>query len=82
MDAKQKINAWFEWYLVNQESLVETYNGKYLVIKDFAVVGAFDERIKAHFYGKENFGMGNFMLQLCTHGDEAHTVHLNGYSAR
>lgn len=82
MDVSQKINAWFEWYLVNQASLVEKYDGKYLVINDFSVAGAFDDRLEAHFYGKANFGMGNFMLQLCTRGDEAHTVYVNGYSVR
>jgi len=32
----------FEWYLDNQEEVVEKYNGKFIVIKNLSVIGAFD----------------------------------------
>lgn len=76
MAVNEKLRAMFEWYLENQDTLIEKYNGKVLVIKDFSVVGAFDEEIKAYFYGKENFGMGNFIIQRCTSGQEAYVAHI------
>ena len=78
MDVKQKLHAWFEWYLVNQDSLVEKYNGKFLVIKDFEVVGVYDDRSSAYFDALEKYGLGNFMTQLCTPGEDAYTI----YTAR
>ncbi len=66
----------FEWYLANQEKLVEQYNGKYLVIKDNAVVGAFDSEDEAFFNAEKNYGLGNFIVQLCTPGQGAYTVNI------
>lgn len=77
MDVKQKLSAWFQWYLVNQDSLVELYDGKILVIKDFAVVGVFDNVSDAHFVSEERYGLGNFLIQSCSPGDDAYTVHVN-----
>lgn len=66
----------FEWYLANQEKLVEQYNGKYLVIKDNAIVDAFDSEDEAFFNAEEKYGLGNFIVQLCTPGKEAYTVNI------
>ena len=66
----------FEWYLANQENLVDQYNGKYLVIKDNAVVDAYDSEDDAFFQASEKYGLGNFIVQLCTPGQEAYTINI------
>ncbi|MCM1031567.1 MAG: hypothetical protein NC410_09045 [Oscillibacter sp.] len=63
----------FEWYLANQDKLVEKYNGKYLVIKDCNVVGSYDREDEAYFDSESKYGLGNFLIQLCTPGNTAYT---------
>ena len=63
----------FEYFLNNQDVLVDQYNGKFIVIKDEIVIGvyetnneAYDETIKTH-------ELGTFLIQKCIPGDQAHT---------
>ena len=63
----------FQFYLDHQAELVKKYNGKYIVIKDNEVVGAFDNNADAYFDSEQKYGLGNFLIQLCTEGDEAYT---------
>ena len=55
-----------------QSELVEKYNGKYLVIKDNQVMDTYDENT-AYLEASDKYGLGNFILQLCTPGKEAYT---------
>ncbi|MCM1532280.1 MAG: DUF5678 domain-containing protein [Bacteroides sp.] len=66
----------FEWYLANQDELVSKYNGKYLVIKDNSVVETFDSEDEAFFRAAEKYGLGNFIVQLCTPGQSAYTINI------
>lgn len=66
----------FQWYLDHQNELVEKYNGKHLVIKDNEVVAAYDDENTAYFDAVEKYGLGNFILQLCTPGKDAYTVEM------
>lgn len=63
----------FQFYLDNQNELVKQYDGKYLVIKDNAVVGAYNTESEAYFESEEKYGLGNFLIQLCTEGNGAYT---------
>ena len=67
----------FQWYLDNQEELVKKYNGKHLVILENKEVIPYDDENTAYFESVDKFGLGNFILQLCTPGDEAYTVVMN-----
>lgn len=69
------LKALFQYYLDHQDELVKEYNGKYLVIKDNAVVGVFDSEKDAYFDSESKYGLGNFIIQLCTPGDGAYTQH-------
>ena len=72
----------FEYYLAHQDELVEKYNGKCLVIAKDGVICPFEPEAdgEAYYYGKEHFGLGNFILQLCTPGPEAYTFFNHHYS--
>lgn len=63
----------FEYYLSNQSELVSKYNGKYIVITKDGVVGTYDSEAAGYYDGKDKFGLGNFIVQLCTPGEEAYS---------
>jgi hypothetical protein len=63
----------FYYYLANQEELVKQYNGKYLVISGKRVIYSSSDSDEAFDKGMELAGKGNFILQLCTPGEEAYT---------
>ena len=67
------LQSFFDYYLQNQHDLVQKYNGKYLVIKDNDVVGVYDNEADAYFDSEEKYGLGNFIIQLCTEGNDAYT---------
>lgn len=63
----------FKFYLDHQNELVEKYNGKFIVIKDCNVIGAFDTEIEAIEKAKENHELGTFLVQKCEPGEESYT---------
>ncbi|MDR0810759.1 MAG: hypothetical protein LBN23_00560 [Paludibacter sp.] len=67
----------FDFYIKNQDELVKMYNGKYLVIKDFAVAGTFDTEIDAYIDASKKYELGTFLIQKCTQGNEAYTLTFN-----
>lgn len=69
------LKALFQYYLDNQGELVKKYNGKYLVIKDNSIAGVFDSEESAYCDAVNRYGLGNFIIQLCTPGDGAYTQH-------
>lgn len=62
----------FKYYLDHQDELVQKYEGRYLVIKDEQVVGDYNNEREAYFDAVEKYGLGNFIIQLCTGGDTAY----------
>lgn len=63
----------FKYYLDNQDELVKKYEGKYLVITAEGVQGAYDTLESGYDTALKTYGKGNFMLQLCTKGEDAYT---------
>ena len=64
----------FYYYIANQNELVSKYDGKYLVIKDNQVQSTYDIIEDALRFGKQTFGMGNFIIQKCGAGEENYTT--------
>lgn len=64
----------FRYYLDHQEELLPIYNGKYVLIVGNEVVGACDTIGEAYYKGKREYGLGKFLVQLCTPGESAYTV--------
>lgn len=63
----------FEYYLAHQAEMVEKYNGKYVVIKDCIVIGAYDDESSAVFETQKSHKIGTFLVQMVTPGDSAYT---------
>lgn len=59
----------FKYYREHQKELSQKYLGKFLIIKDCEVQGAYDDHIVAYEEAKEKFGLGNFLLQHCLPGE-------------
>lgn len=69
------LKALFQYYLDHQVEFVREYNGKYLVIKDNSIAGVYDSQEEAYYEAELKYGLGNFIIQLCTEGDDAYTQH-------
>lgn len=63
----------FEYYLAHQNDLVEKYNGKFIVIKNQAVVGVYDSEIEAYTESVKTMELGTFLIQECLPGEESYT---------
>ena len=63
----------FKYYLANQDDLVQRFNGKFIVIKNNEVLGAYDNELEAINKTKEKHKLGTFLVQECTPGDEKYT---------
>ncbi len=72
-NTKMSIETLFSYYLAHQDELVKKYDGKYLVITADGVQGAYDSLESGYDSALKTYGKGNFMLQLCTRGEEAYT---------
>lgn len=63
----------FQYYLDHQKELVDKYNGKFLVIRECAVMGAYDTELEAVEKASEKYEMGTFLVQKCEPGKESYT---------
>ena len=64
----------FKYYLDHQKELLTQYKDKVIMIVNEHVVGAYASEPEAYYDGKKKYGLGNFLIQLCTPGDSAYTI--------
>ena len=64
----------FQYFLKNQDKLVEKYEGRFVVIVGDEVVGDYESAGEAYF-GAQELGheLGTFLIQFATPGEEAYT---------
>lgn len=63
----------FQYYLDNQEELVNKYNGKFIVIKNNSVIGAYSSHSEAYNESLKTEELGTFLIQHCLPGSQSHT---------
>lgn len=63
----------FQFYLDNQQKLLQDYNGKYIVIIGSEVKGAYNSEIEAFSESKKKYELGTFLIQKCTSGKDDYT---------
>lgn len=63
----------FQYYLDHQAEMVEKYNGKYIVLKDGVVLGAYDNELTAVTETQKQHRLGTFLVQKVEPGDAAYT---------
>ena len=69
----EQLEKEFKYYIDHQAELVEKYNGKFIVIKDCNVIGAFDSELEAIEKITEQYELGTFLVQKCEPGNESYT---------
>lgn len=62
-----------DFFKANQESLVAQYSGKFLVIANESIFGAYDTEIEAYEEATKELKLGTFIIQECISGDSAYT---------
>jgi len=68
-----KLENEFKYYLEHQKELINKYNGKYVVIKNLEVIGAYDSELEAVQKTAEKHELGTFLVQKCEPGSESYT---------
>ena len=68
------LNKEFKYYIDHQKELVKKYNGKYIVIKNSIVIGAYSSELEAFNETLKANELGTFLIQYCLPGEESHTV--------
>ena len=63
----------FEFYKENQSDLLNKYRGKFIVIKDKRVVGAYDSEPEAYAETIESQKSSNFLIQEVDEGEDSYS---------
>jgi hypothetical protein len=63
----------FDYFLENQDELVRKYRGKFVVIKDQKVLGAYDSEFEAIQQTAKTHEVGTFLVQPAEPGSESYT---------
>ena len=71
--ANSPLQKEFQYYLDHQDEMVEQYDGKFVVIKDEAVLGAYDAELRAVTETQKSHRIGTFLVQLVSRGTSAYT---------
>ena len=69
----KKLEKEFQYYLDHQRELVKRYSGKFIVIKNAQVLGAFDTELEAIKETTKKHPLGTFLVQKCEAGKEGYT---------
>ncbi len=64
----------FQYYIDNQKNLVEKYNGRFIVIMDQQVKGAYSSQSEAYEEARKKFVLGTFLIQHCISGTDSYTT--------
>ena len=67
------IETEFSYYLEHQDSLVQKYNGKFIVIKDQNVIGVYSSHAEAYNETIKTQKLGTFLIQHCIPGKDSYT---------
>ena len=69
----EQLKKEFQYYLEHQDELVKQYNGKFIVIKDNKVIGAYDSELEAVTETSKQHELGTFLIQNCEPGNSSYT---------
>lgn len=63
-----------EFFIANQDRLVQEYQGKILVLRGDSVAGVYGSPLAAYLDAVKKYEPGTFMIQPCVEGPDAYTV--------
>ena len=70
---KNPLEKEFEYYVNHQNDLVNSYRGKFIVIKDQQVIGSYDTEIEAYQNTQKEYELGTFLIQHVEPGEDSYT---------
>jgi hypothetical protein len=71
----------FQYYLDSQSTLVQKYDGRYIVIVGEKVIDDYDDYRQALTHSLKNYEMGTFLVQKCSPGEKDYTLHFHSHVA-
>jgi hypothetical protein len=63
----------FEYYIAHQDEIVKGYNGKFVVIKNCEIIGAYDNELEAVRETLKTHTPGTFLVQHVSPGETEYT---------
>ena len=69
----KKLEKEFNYYLEHQDELVKKYKGKFVVIENQNVIGAFNTELEAIEETVKKYELGTFLVQKCEPGSESYS---------
>ncbi len=63
----------FDFYIKNQDDLVDKYNERFIVIIGETVVGDYDSETQAFEATVKKHEPGTFLIQKCSPGEQSYT---------
>lgn len=69
------LKAEFEYYLAHQDEIVRAYRGRYVVIKNQRVLGAYSDQQTAIDETTKSEALGTFLVQRAEPGAYSQTFH-------
>lgn len=60
---KDKLESEYQYFLDNQQKLIEQYKGQYIVIKNKSVIEAYDDEVTAFTETTKEHEPGTFIIQ-------------------
>ena len=64
----------FKFYLKHQDTFVEQYDGKVIVLKNEEVLGTYESELDAVNETRRCYELGTFLIQRVSAGNEAYTA--------
>lgn len=63
----------FKYFTEHQKDLVDKYEGKYIVLKEEKILGAYNSIAEAVEETSKTEELGTFLVQKCDPGEESYT---------
>ena len=77
-----KLREAFHFYLDNQDSMVERYDGRVVAIKGRQVLGVYDSKLEAVAETSAKHEPGSFLVQRVSAGDGDYTSRFHSLRVR
>ncbi len=71
--AYENLKKELDFFIKHQDELVKKHRGKFLVLKDQKVIGAYTTIHDAYWEAQKKHPLGTFAIQRCIPGPEAYT---------
>ncbi len=79
---KKMFGEELNFFIANQERLVQEHRGKFVVLKGQKILGIYPDAISAYVETQKEHEPGSFMIQPCEPGPEAYTVTITSTALR